>query len=253
VDKDCGLFKEIRGNTLKPVLDLTSLFAFELVDHSYTLPEVYNERKLKWAEIVGSDQHHPSESKGSKFPGSHFTWVKMSEPSLDGLKLALIDGEISLKRSDEYSGDPNGHGVLAIECIIFENAKFIGRNALFCCRFNPWLNTIIDGRGTGKSTVIEFLRIALNRKDELPTSLEEDFAKYSKISINRYDEGLLIKNSVFTAFFRKDGSRFRIKWSVSDEYHQIEKETSPGEWTPSEGDIKQRFPVRKYTQPKTDI
>lgn len=248
VDKDCGLFIEMKGTTLSPVLDSPHLFAVELVNCFYTLPAMYHERKLKWSKIVGSDQHHPSGSNEGKFPASHFTWVKMSEPSLDGLKLALIDGDISLKRSDEYSGNPNNHGVLVIESITIENAKFIGRNAPFCCRFNPWLNTIIGGRGTGKSTIIEFLRIILNRKDELPSSIEESFAKYSRISSNRDDDGLLTANSVFTVFYRKNGSRFRIKWSVNSERHQIEKENSPGEWVPSEGDIKQRFPVRIYSQ-----
>ena len=37
---------------------------------------------------------------------------------------------------------------------------------------NPWLNAIIGGRGTGKSTLIEFLRLGLRREDELPDGVE---------------------------------------------------------------------------------
>ncbi|MCV5857042.1 hypothetical protein OFN53_41120, partial [Escherichia coli] len=78
---------------------------------------------------------------------------------------------------------------------------------------NPWLNTIIGGRGTGKSTSLEFLRIALKRKGEIPKSLEKEFTKYSQTSKDRQDEGLLKDSTKITVGFRKDGGRFRITWS----------------------------------------
>lgn len=247
VDEENGLFV-FHGTTLEQVLNHKGISAIEVKNRSYDKPQAYIDKKLNWAEVLGTDAHHPTGNPGQFYPGSHFTWVKMSEPSLNGLKLALIDGDISLKRSDSFSGNPNVHGLLAIESITVDNAKFIGRSESFICRFNPWLNTIIGGRGAGKSTVIEFLRIALDRKEELPKSLEKDFIKYGEISKSRRDDGLLIDNSVFTVCFRKDGGRFQIKWSISDKCHRIEEETSPGEWTLSEGDVKQRFPVRIYSQ-----
>ncbi|AKB36993.1 ATPase involved in DNA repair [Methanosarcina siciliae C2J] len=247
VDEENGLFV-FHGTTLEQVLDHKGIIAMEIKSLSYRKPQTYIDKKLNWAEVLGTDAHHPTGSSGLFYPGSHFTWVKMSEPSFDGLKLALIDGNISIKRSDSFSGNPNIHGLLAIESITIDNGRFIGRPTSFICRFNPWLNTIIGGRGTGKSTVIEFLRIALDRKEELPKSLEKDFNKYGEIPKSRQDEGLLIGESAFTVCFRKNGGRFLIKWSISDKCHIIEEETSPGEWVLSEGDIKQRFPVRIYSQ-----
>lgn len=248
VDEENGLFTVCSGITLNQVLDHGGISAIEIKNQSLDKPQAYINKKLNWPEVLGTDAHHPTGNLGQFYPGSHFTWVKMSKPSFNGLKLALIDGDISLKRSDSFSGNPNAHGLLAIESITVDNAKFIGRPASFICRFNPWLNTIIGGRGTGKSTVIEFLRIALDRKEELPKSLEKDFIKYGEISKSRKDDGLLIDNSAFTVCFRKDGGRFQIKWSISDKCYKIEEETSPGEWTLSEGDVKQRFPVRIYSQ-----
>ena len=71
-------------------------------------PELYSQRKLAWAEVLGSDSHHPGGSAGHRFPGSHYTWVKMSQPSLEGLRLALLDGGgFSIRRSDESASfDP---------------------------------------------------------------------------------------------------------------------------------------------------
>ena len=248
VDQEKGLFKEFTGNTLKQVLDNKSILAMEIRDIAFAKPQLYIDRKLKWAEVLGTDSHYPPESDGPCYPGSHFTWVKMSEPSYDGLKLALIDGGLSLKRSDRFNGDPNIYGSLAIESIIVENAKYLGRGEAFFCQLNPWLNTIIGGRGTGKSTLIEFLRIALKRKGEIPKSLENEFIKYSKVSNNRQDEGLLKENTKITVYFRKDESRFRITNSNANNTYIIEEEIFPEEWKVSEGDIAQRFPVRIYSQ-----
>jgi hypothetical protein len=177
---------------------------------------------LNWAEVIGTDSHHPSGTGGQRYPGSHYTWVKMSEPSYDGLRLALIDGALSLKRSDCFTGDPNTHGQLAIESIVVDNAKYLGRGRSFSCELNPWLNTIIGGRGTGKSTSLEFLRIALKRKGEIPKSLEKEFTKYSQTSSNRQDEGLLKDATKITVVFRKDGGRFRITWSSAENRYAIE-------------------------------
>lgn len=248
VDQANGLFTVCTGNTLEQVLDNKCVFAMEVTDLAQAKPQLYIGKNLNWAEVLGTDSHHPSGTGGQRYPGSHFTWVKMSEPSYDGLRLALIDGALSLKRSDRFTGDPNTHGQLAIESIVVDDAKYLGRGQSFSCQLNPWLNTIIGGRGTGKSTSLEFLRIALKRKGEIPKSLEKEFTKYSQTSSDRQDEGLLKDATKITVGFRKDGGRFRITWSNADNRHAIEEETAPGAWSASEGDIAQRFPVRIYSQ-----
>ncbi|MFA9006621.1 TrlF family AAA-like ATPase [Escherichia coli] len=248
VDQASGLFTVCTGNTLEQVLDNKCVFAMEVTDLAKAKPQLYIGKNLNWAEILGTDSHHPSGTGNQRYPGSHFTWVKMSEPSYDGLRLALVDGALSLKRSDNFTGDPNIHGQLAIESIVVDDAKYLGRGQSLFCQLNPWLNTIIGGRGTGKSTSLEFLRIALKRKGEIPKSLEKEFTKYSQTSKDRQDEGLLKDSTKITVGFRKDGGRFRITWSNTDDIYSIEEETAPGVWCASEGDIAQRFPVRIYSQ-----
>ncbi len=248
VDQANGLFTVFSGNTLQQVLDHKGIIAMEMTDLSQAKPQIYINKNLNWSEILGTDSHHPTGSVGQRYPGSHFTWVKMSEPSFEGLRLALIDGALSLKRSDKFTEDPNTHGQLAIESIVVDDAKYLGRGQPFSCQLNPWLNTIIGGRGTGKSTALEFIRIALKRKDEIPKNLAKEFAKYSQTSNSRQDEGLLKESTVLTVGYRKDGGRFRIKWTNSDDKYLIEEETASDVWGPTEGDIAQRFPVRIYSQ-----
>jgi len=248
VDQPKGLFTECSGVTLAQILDHNGLVAMERIDPTQALPPQYTSKNLNWAQVLGTDSHHPQGGAGQRYPGSNFTWVKMSEPSFDGLRLALIDGALSLKRSDQCSGDPNSHSQIAIESITVQDAKYLGRGQSFICELNPWLNTIIGGRGTGKSTSLEFLRIAVNRTGEIPNSLKQEFAKYQHTSGNRHDEGLLTESAIITVHFRKDGNRFRIRWTNSPGNHDLEQESEAGEWNPSPGDIAQRFPVRIYSQ-----
>ena len=100
VDGPSGAWK-LKGNSLAPLLETDGLFAMEVLDPAHKKPRLYEDRKLNWAEVIGSDSHHPTGAEGSQFPGSRFTWIKMASPCLEGLRLALLDGgDFSLRRSD---------------------------------------------------------------------------------------------------------------------------------------------------------
>src|SRR5579883_850467 len=61
--------------------------------------------------------------------GSRFTWVKMGYPSIEGLRLALLDGTLSVKRSDQKTDDPNDHGALVIEDVTIAEARYMSRSS----------------------------------------------------------------------------------------------------------------------------
>ena len=246
VDDVNGLFRLSR-TTLQQVLDCKDIFAMELRDPAYPKPQLYINEKLRWTEILGSDAHHPSGGAEQSYPGSHFTWVKMGSPSMEGLRLALLDGGLSVGRSDQDTGDLNQYAPLALDSIEVSQARYMGNFQPFTIRFNPWFNAIIGGRGTGKSTVVEFLRIALRREDELPETLQSEFEQYSQVYQDREDSGLLTNEASIRVIYRKDGDRFRIQWNPSGGLEPIEQEMD-GQWQRADGDIRQRFPVRIYSQ-----
>ncbi|EKF7714891.1 ABC transporter, partial [Escherichia coli] len=78
VDQASGLFTVCTGNTLEQVLDNKCVFAMEVTDLAKAKPQLYIGKNLNWAEILGTDSHHPSGTGNQRYPGSHFTWVKMS-------------------------------------------------------------------------------------------------------------------------------------------------------------------------------
>lgn len=247
VDLEKGIFHESTGATLTQYLKAENIFAMEVRDRSFSKPQEYINQKLNWTEIVGSDAHHPSGFPGDSFPGSHFTWIKMSKPNFDGLRLALLDGEMSTRRFDKVDSDPNNHSNLVIRKIAIENTRYLGRPTEITLSFNPWLNSIIGGRGTGKSTVVEFIRKTLARTDEIPKSLSEDFKKYTQPYITRNDDGLFTSNTKLLVYITKDDIDFRIIWDQSSRCNSIQMKHEET-WEDSNGDIVQRFPVRIYSQ-----
>ncbi|MDE0556162.1 MAG: AAA family ATPase, partial [Candidatus Poribacteria bacterium] len=136
---------------------------------------------------------------------------------------------------------------LTLDAIEVSKARYMGRSQSFTIEFNPWFNAIIGGRGTGKSTVVEFLRIALRREDELPGALQSEFEQYSDVYQDREESGLLTDEASIRVIYRKDGDLFRIQWNPSGGLEPIEQKID-GQWQRAEGDIRQRFPVRIYSQ-----
>ena len=244
VDKECGLFK-LPGNTLRQALQCEDVFAMEVVDAEAEKPAMYSELGLEWAEILGSDAHHPISARS---PGSHFTWVKMGAPTIEGLRLALLDGVLSVQRSDASGGDPNRHAFKVIESIQVRDTRYMGRSKPFALTLNPWLNVVIGGRGTGKSTLVEFLRLVLRREGELPDTLVADFQKYRDVYESRDEDGLLTDDSGIVVTYRKDGSRFRVQWSQTGSLEPIEEQDDAGGWRPIAGEIPRHFPARIYSQ-----
>ena len=188
--------------------------------------------------------------------GRRFTWVKMSRPNVEGLGLALMDGAASLKPATAAEpGDPNSqHGELLIEEITVSAAKYMGRPEPMTVRFNPWLNAIIGGRGTGKSTLVDFCRKTLRRESDLDASGHEEEGSLRKLFDRRVptapspgQDGLLTAETRLEVIYRKHGERFAIAWSVSGETPSIHR-LGPDGRTAEDGRIYERFPVRIYSQ-----
>ena len=188
--------------------------------------------------------------------GRPFTWIKMTRPDLEGLRLALRDGETSLKpTSSKVSDDPNNRQAqMAIERISVHDAKLIGRGHPTNVCLNPWFNAIIGGRGTGKSTLVDFCRKVLRRDEELDSTVQDEegslryqFSQRMRVPGSRLDQGLLTDNTRLELVYRKDGERFLLAWSEDGSAQSISR-IDGGTYQPEGGDISERFPVRIYSQ-----
>jgi hypothetical protein len=259
VDGPSGAFRVLNGNTLAPLLDTPDLFAIEVCDPVTPKPELYRQRKLAWAEVLGSDAHHPAGAKGQRCPGSHFTWVKMGSPSIEGLRLALLDGNgVSIRRSDDAASgfSPYATPDHFIEQVEIANARFMGRGSTERLEFSPWFNAMVGGRGTGKSTGVHFLRLAYRREGELARlgdieSVARTFDRFNHAPKSRDDYGGLSGDNITTVqvVVMRDGERYRLRWRQDGQGPVLEEQDGAG-WkqSPSQAITAERFPLRLFNQ-----
>ena len=249
-----GILQALGGQERLGVLGNPNLAAVE-VDPAADLDGTWldgskSEVGRRVSQVWASDAHSLEEV------GRRFTWVKMTRPDIEGLRLALLDGSGSLKcATRENPGDPNAEcAELLIERITVADARYIGRSGPVTVRFNPWLNAIIGGRGTGKSTLIDFCRKTLRREADLDASgergeegsLRQLFER--RVRVPPPDgEGLLTENTRIKVIYRKHGERFALRWSRDGSDSAICR-LDGDERTPEEGSVSKRFPVRIYSQ-----
>jgi len=258
VDRSKGLWS-LSGNSLRPVLDSGDVFAIEVVDTSAAKPELYAQCHLDWAEVLGSDSHRPRGADSQRCPGTHYTWIKMEWPSIDGLRLALLDGEkFSVHRSDDQEMSlplrlPKHH-VCSIE---IDQARYMGLDNSAKLEFSPWLNVLIGGRGTGKSTILHCLRLAARRESELQSLGEHsnsrtNFERFSQVPKSRNGDGGLKKETHITWTLDRHGVPYRVHWKkqLEDGLAIVEERSDAEKWIVSQAQhvSEDRFPIRLFSQ-----
>ncbi len=208
VDKKNGLFYGGRNeeDCFKPTMSQRSIEAIlgkgklDALEVKDTQGDAYQHCQLRrdikhLACIIGSDAHTTAKV------AAHFTWVKMSAPDFDGLKLALLDPESAIRLNDQVQGDPQPLPHQWIRSVTLENLHL--RRDPLVLRFNPAYNAIIGGRGSGKSTVLECVRLALGRDYELQKLGSESeilnaFESFRQKHGRRDQPGMMLPDSKIT-------------------------------------------------------
>ena len=113
------------------------------VDDEATIKQKYGGLKPC---IIGSDAH--SLDSVNVFPNNKTTWIK-ADPTFEGLKQILYEPE-SRVRIQEMNPDSKAEYQI-IDTIALNEPSFWGGEI----HLNPYLNTIIGGRSTGKSTLLQ--------------------------------------------------------------------------------------------------
>lgn len=259
VDGDKGLLQVEPGTrkclmdttTVKQVLQEPGILALEWTAATSPMPMVLDELKLQFASLVGSDCHS---FQGVAVPGSRYTWIKMATPSLEGLRLALLDGqEVSVRRSDESSAfAPFNTPEHFIESIEIRDARYMGRGRQPArLPLNPYFNALIGGRGTGKSTVVHALRLAYRRENELVKDSEAAQTFFRFIQPAKGETGGLRAETAIQAQIQRDGTSYRLIWRQDAQGHVVEEwDATSGSFKPaaSQALTAQRFPLRLFSQ-----
>jgi len=111
------------------------------------------EEKLAIAAVNAKDIVKPADLEDR----AATCWIKMSDVSIEGLRQAFLDpgSRIRLNPNKERKLEPEEHAELL--SLAWEGG-FLDRAEV---GFNPNLNVLVGGRGTGKSTIVESIRAVL--------------------------------------------------------------------------------------------
>lgn len=162
------------------------------------------------------------EEDAENYIGMRYTWIKMSKPSIEALRQAFLDPSSRIRLMGTRPSDALKHP--RITGFSVKGAKFLADQVL---SFSESLNCVIGGRGSGKSSLLEYMRFALNQ-DDAPgkdqdaalsrkrSQLKESLGDAAEIRIAFEAEGGVSDTLVYEPS-RKDGPQRRIEGrDVSD-------------------------------------
>lgn len=210
------------------------LYCVEITQNppSEKINSILNGTDLNWkrevkqpAFIMSSDAKSLKiDTDGNPKPNSlgyRYTWIKMSNPSIESLRQAFLDHSSRIKLPEDVNNDVHPNKLSQkniIESISIKNVSFLKDQEI---HFSPYFNCIIGGRGSGKSTLIEYLRIAF-KKDETP-GIQHYPAKTQRIKSTLDNEDAEIevrwrsnKTSIDTILWRNETGSSLTNRSVVD-------------------------------------
>jgi type III restriction enzyme len=135
------------------------------------------------------------------------TWIKWKRPTAEALRQACLAKESRISLS--VPEIPN----IYIEKIDVTNSAFLSK---FELDFNPQLNSIIGGRGSGKSTILEYLRWCLCDQTDSFT-LGSDGSDLDRKRSNLIEKTLKNVGGEVRIFFNVNGTRHIVKRNPNSE------------------------------------
>lgn len=225
-DSQCGVMKEMKGIGRIEIVRNPNLLGVHITkdDTAKFLDGSDADYGRKLATFKASDAHSVDEI------GKETTYFKMGAMTIDALRQCFYDPDIRITYEQIIPAEyPR---IVSIE---FSQGFLGGQN----CQFHDCLNSIIGGKGVGKSLIIEFLRFALNQPSSI-AAISDDM--YGKL-INQLGTGGTITAVVQT----QTGAKFRI----IREYDGIGDPITIDniiEDSAYEGDVHRLFPVLFYSQ-----
>lgn len=169
--------------------------------------------------------------------GSHTTWIKWAVPTAEALRQACLAQESRV--SQKQPRVPS----VSIRSISVSNSSFLGP---FDLEFNAQYNSLIGGRGTGKSTILEYVRWALC--DQPPSDLLESDTPNYEARRQRLIEHTL----------KPLGGTVEIRFELNGVQHTVRRESRSGELVVkigtdemrpcTEDEVRRLLPIQAYSQ-----
>lgn len=168
--------------------------------------------------------------------GEHTSWIKWAKPTAEALRQACLAQESRVAHEEPKLP------AAVVSSISVSNSAFLGPIDL---AFNPQYNALIGGRGTGKSTILEYLRWALC--DQPPATDDEDTPNYQS------RRSRLIENTL-----KPLGATVDVSFTVNDVVHVVRRDSKDGSLlikigaddmrACNEAEVRTLLPIQAYSQ-----
>lgn len=166
--------------------------------------------------------------------GNRFSWIKLDQtPSLESLRQALILHQFRIKNDFESPVCPYETPDTWIKSISIKETELSKNgNESVVVEFNPQMNTIIGGRGSGKSSILHFIRGVFKKGNELYplTNIYNDFNNFFKIKDKKQLQGVLKAASEIEIIVNRNDELFKIRFR---QLNAKEQETKIFKFNPS--------------------
>jgi chromosome segregation protein len=188
-------------------------------------------------KAIGIIQTSDSRSDNFADLGTHTSWIKWATPTAEALRQAC------LARVTRISNTQPALPGIVIDSVDVSNSKFMGPVFL---QFNQQLNCLIGGRGTGKSTILEYVRWALC--DQPPAIADdEDLPNFQKKRISLIEKTLIPFDAVVTVEFVIHGVPHSVRRNARTKELLLKIDDQPFEPC-TEHDVRSLIPVQAYSQ-----
>lgn len=169
--------------------------------------------------------------------GNHSTWIKWATPTAEALRQACLAKESRLSQTTPELPQ------IFITKIDVTNSRFLSS---FSIEFNRQYNALIGGRGTGKSTILEYLRWGVCDLTAFTNSPEEQ-SEIEKRSKTLIEKTLVPFNGEVRVTFSINGITHIVKRnSVSKE---VVLKIGDAEFeSVKEEEIRRILPIQAYSQ-----
>lgn len=166
--------------------------------------------------------------------GRSYTWLKMhTGPDLESVRQAFLSFDMRVRNIFESRNIPDIEPELWIQKVEIENT-LLNENDTIEVSFNPQLNTIIGGRGSGKSSIIRVIAGGTKSFDaenlDLIKAEQDNFYK----QVNKKDKkGIFQKDSKITMYLNRAEQSYKLE---IDDIQNMENQSrklyrlEEGEW-----------------------
>ena len=168
--------------------------------------------------------------------GKVSTWIKWATPTAEALRQAC------LARESRVSQDSPRLPSVVVGSISVSNSAFLGPIDL---ELNPQYNALIGGRGTGKSTILEYLRWALC---DQPTGIEDDdMPNYQARRRRLIDQTLKLLKATVEVRFEVNGVPHVVRRN-SEDGSLLLKIANDEMRACTEEEVRALLPIQAYSQ-----